>query len=600
MSENTLTFRDLGLSEKLLAAIEKKGYTTPSDIQAGVIPLLLTGDKDIIGQAQTGTGKTASFGLPLLERLDMSKKWVQAIVLTPTRELAIQVAKEIGSFADSGVKITLLYGGQNIRDEIYNLKGGTHIVVGTPGRVKDHLITKRTLDLSTISYFILDEADEMLNIGFREEIEEILTHTPEDKKTLLFSATMPREILLMAKKYMKDYDTVAIKSATTISQRIDQKYYEVSPRNKFEALCRVIDITDDFYGIVFCKTKLDVDEVASKLMARGMLAEGIHGDIEQKTREKILARFKAKKTNVLVATDVAARGIDIDNLTHVVNHSLPDSAETYTHRIGRTARAGKSGIAISFISRLDSRKLFAIERLISQKIKKELIPTAQDVVEHQKKALKREVQAHIETWATTEYTTLATSLLELWDATAVVAALLKHAFDNAFHPDNYTEISEKPMMEKTGEQRIFIARGKLDDMIPGTLIKMIESDVGISLGDVGKIDIMEKFSYMNLQAQVAEVVLSFYKAQNPRMPLVVQAKGRNDGGGSGGRTGWYSKSYGGERKSFGGGERKSFGSGERKTYGGERKSFWERKTFGDKKREGGRSEEGGKSYGWRK
>lgn len=267
------TFRDLGLSDNLLAKIEKKGYEFPSDIQAGVIPLLLNGDKNVLGQAQTGTGKTASFGLPLLDRLDMSKTGIQAMILAPTRELAIQVATEIKSFAERDVKITLLYGGQNIRDEVRALKNGPHIVVGTPGRVTDHLTVKKTLKLADIDYFILDEADEMLNIGFREEIEEIMNYTPEHKKTLLFSATMPREILTIAKRHMGDYETVKIESKTTISDRITQTYYEISPRNKFEALSRVIDMTDDFYGIVFCKTKMDTDEVAAGLIGRGLKAE---------------------------------------------------------------------------------------------------------------------------------------------------------------------------------------------------------------------------------------------------------------------------------------------------------------------------------------
>jgi len=317
----------------------------------------------------------------------MTKKGIQAMILAPTRELAIQVANEIQSFAERDVKITLLYGGQNIRDEVRALKNGPHIVVGTPGRVTDHLTVKKTLKLADVDYFILDEADEMLNIGFREEIEEIMNHTPENKKTLLFSATMPREILTIAKRHMGDYETVKIESKTTISDRITQMYYEVSPRNKFEALSRVIDMTDDFYGIVFCKTKMDTDEVAAGLIGRGLKAEGIHGDIEQKHREKILGRFKQGKTKVLVATDVAARGIDVNELTHVVNYSLPDNAEVYTHRIGRTARAGKTGTAISFVSRSDSRKLFGIERLLKQKIGKQQIPNAKQVVDIQKKRL---------------------------------------------------------------------------------------------------------------------------------------------------------------------------------------------------------------------
>jgi ATP-dependent RNA helicase DeaD len=334
--ENKVKFSDLGLSKKMLEAISKKGYEYPSPVQAGVIPLLLNGDKDIIGQAQTGTGKTASFGIPLLERLDKNAKGVQALILAPTRELAIQVAEEIKSFAVDGVNIQLLYGGQNVRDELSGLRRGPQIVVGTPGRVKDHLIKRKTLKLDNMNYFILDEADEMLNIGFKEEIEEIMEHTPEEKKVLLFSATMPRSIQDIVHKYIKDHDKVTIKREEKTNKNITQVCYKVNESDKFEALCRVIEVEFDFYGIIFCRTKAGVDEVASQLMNRGYKVEGIHGDIDQSMREKTLARFKNKSISILVATDVAARGIDVNNLTHVVNYSLPDNAETYTHRIGRT------------------------------------------------------------------------------------------------------------------------------------------------------------------------------------------------------------------------------------------------------------------------
>lgn len=413
--------------------------------------------------------------------------------------------------------------------------------MGTPGRVTDHLLVKKTLKLTDIDYFILDEADEMLNIGFREEIEEIMQHTPENKKTLLFSATMPREILTIAKRHMGDYETVKIESKTTISERITQMYYEVSPRNKFEALSRVIDMTDDFYGIVFCKTKMDTDEVAAGLIARGLKAEGIHGDIEQKHREKILGRFKQGKSKILVATDVAARGIDVDNLTHVVNYSLPDNAETYTHRIGRTARAGRTGTAISFISRSDTRKLFAIERLLKQKIDKEQIPNAKDVVGAQKKRLIERLTESINEGELEKYEQLGAEIfseIKLGDEVEgrnmkIIAAIIKDAYEKRFDESSYNTISERgPTISPTGEQRLFIAKGKIDGMNPGTLIRFIEDEVGIRLGDVGKIDILEKFSYMNVQAEVASVVLDYYKVQNRRKPLVVQAKGRD--GGSGG------------------------------------------------------------------
>ena len=561
--EKKITFADLGLSDKLLKAIEKKGYEYPSPIQAWVIPLLLKGDRDIIGQAQTGTGKTASFGLPLLDRLDEKKRGIQAIVMCPTRELAIQVAKEIESFTVGRIKITLLYGGQNVRDEIRNLKNGTHIVVGTPGRIKDHLMRKKTLILDDLDYFILDEADEMLNIGFREEIEEILEHTPEDKKTLLFSATMPKEILRIAKKYMKDYDTIAIKSDTTISDRIDQSYYEVAPRNKFESLCMVVDMAEDFYGIVFCKTKLDVDDVASRLMAKGLRTEGIHGDIEQKTREKILGRFKAKKTDILVATDVAARGLDVNDLTHVINYSLPDSPETYTHRIGRTARAGKTGTAISFISRSDKRKLFAVERILKQKIPRGKTPDAKEVVAAQKKRLVGNITNLINDEKLHNFSDIADSLLSLGDPKMVISALLKDAHNDKFDEKSY-RITESRTRDNDrgersrasfsseadeGEQRLFVAKWKSAGMAPGSLIKFLEKEVGIHLWDVGKIAILDKFSYINVKTEIADDILAFFKAENPRQPLVVQAKPRTGWGGwgrSGGYRGGWNR-WGGSR-----------------------------------------------------
>jgi ATP-dependent RNA helicase DeaD len=302
-----LTFADLGLSAEILKAVEAKGYTTPSLIQSQVIPVALKTDKDIIGQAQTGSGKTAAFGLPILDRINPKSDDLEAIILTPTRELAIQVADELKSFSLMNQdQITLLYGGQNIRSEMSALRRNPKIVVGTPGRVKDHL-SKNRLDLSKIKYFVLDEADEMLNVGFKEEIEEILEYSPVEKKVFLFSATMPPFIMGLVKKYLKDHELIAVKKENLTNDNITQQYYEVPRGHKFDVLCRIIDITPDFYGIIFCRTKAETDEVASKLSQRGYLAEAIHGDIEQAMREKVLNRFKAKAVKVLVATDVAAR-----------------------------------------------------------------------------------------------------------------------------------------------------------------------------------------------------------------------------------------------------------------------------------------------------
>ena len=554
----TTTFSDLGLSEKMLKKIEAKGYKAPSEIQAGVIPLLLNGDKDIVGQAQTGTGKTAAFALPILERIDPTSNGIQALILAPTRELAIQVAAEIESFAGRDFKILTIYGGQPISGDLRELRRNPQIIVGTPGRVKDHIVKKKSLKLENMKYFILDEADEMLNIGFKEEIEEIMEYTPKEKKVLLFSATMPREILNIAHKYMGDYDTVKIEKKNLTNASITQKHYEVAPRDKFDALCRIIDLEESFYSIIFCKTKMDVDDVASRLVQKGYPAEGIHGDVEQKGREKILRRFKEKKITVLVATDVAARGIDVNDVTHVINYSLPDNPETYTHRIGRTGRAGKDGIAITLAGRADFRKLNHIERIIKAKIPKEHLPNAKEVIVMKKKRLVTSIEALITTnTGLDSFSALAEAVLKTnEDPKLVVQALLQQAFKTDFDEASYKNVIEKDFSNRperadrnrsnfsteveSGEQRIFIAKGKKDDMNPGSLIQFLERSANMNLGDVGKIDILDNFSYMNLQSDKAQEILTVFKELDPRKPLVVQAKARtNGGGGTGGRSGGY-------------------------------------------------------------
>ncbi|MDD2870812.1 MAG: DEAD/DEAH box helicase [Candidatus Gracilibacteria bacterium] len=565
-----ITFADLGLSEKMLKAIKAKGYEHPSAIQASVIPLLLNGNKDIIGQAQTGTGKTAAFGLPILERLDTNSRDIQTLILAPTRELAIQVATEIKSFADSSVKIQLLYGGQNIRDELLGLKNNPQIVVGTPGRVIDHLSKRKTLKIENLKYFILDEADEMLNIGFKEEIEEIIQFTPKEKKVLLFSATMPKGIQDIVHKYIKDHDKVSIERKELTNSNIEQKCYKVNERDKFEALCRVIEVEFDFYGILFCKTKADVDEVAAKLMTRGYKVEGIHGDIEQKMREKTLSRFKNGAIKILVATDVAARGIDVNNLTHVINYSLPDNPETYTHRIGRTGRAGNKGEAISFVSRKDSRTLSWIERTIKSKINIDKLPEVSHVIEFKKKRLIDNTRELLLNSEDLHYVDLAKDLLELGDAAEVLAAILKEGYGNEFSSTHYNELREDNFTSDSrdsrdsrdrgdrgergvsgvpGERRLFVAKGKLDGFTPGSLIQFLEKEVDAKLGDIGNIDIMREFSFINLKDEDADFVLRKFKDANPRKPVVVEAKQKDGGSSSGGSRGGFRS--GGSRSSGG-------------------------------------------------
>ncbi|PKL13993.1 MAG: RNA helicase, partial [Spirochaetae bacterium HGW-Spirochaetae-6] len=321
--EKLTAFEALGLSAETIKALALKGFEEPTPIQEKTIPLLLAGGRNLIGQAQTGTGKTAAFGLPLIEKIAPDERDVQALILVPTRELAIQVAEEISSFKGKRrLQILPVYGGQSIDQQLRRLKKDVHIVVGTPGRIIDH-IQRGTLKLANIKYMILDEADEMLNMGFIEDVEHILEQTPKEKTMLLFSATMPDEILRMAKKYMGDYETIKIKNQQMTTELTDQIYFEVNEEDKFEALSRIIDIEDEFYGLIFCRTKVDVDNVTSKLLDRGYEAEALHGDVSQHQRERILKKFKSQQLNILVATDVAAWGIDINDLSHVINFALP-------------------------------------------------------------------------------------------------------------------------------------------------------------------------------------------------------------------------------------------------------------------------------------
>lgn len=529
------TFRDLGIREDILEAIEKKGYQNPSPIQERVIPVFLTGDKDIIWQAQTWTWKTASFGIPLLQLIDSKSKTTKAIILCPTRELAIQVSDEINSFApDNKISTLLLYGGNPIRDEIRELKNKPNIIIWTPWRVIDHL-NKWRLHLEDLEYFVLDEADEMLNIWFREEIEEIMKSTPKNKKTLLFSATMPKAIMDIVKNYMQNYDLISVKAENMTNTNIDQKYFEVRRESKFDALTRIIELQENFYAIIFCKTKLDVDELASRLMNAGYLAEWIHWDIEQKMREKILARFKSKKTKILVATDVAARWIDVNDVTHVVNYSLPENPEIYTHRIWRTARAGKTWTAITFISNSERRRIFFFENVIKAKIKREVLPSISEVIEAKKWNLVENVKSLIEEKDCRDYIDLSRELLEIEnDAEMIISALIKKFYWNQLKEENYAEIkqdfrTEKSSKSSSWENRLFVAKWRKSWISnPWDLLNFLWTEAWISMKNAGKIEIFNDFSYINVPEYEAEIILQVFKQQNKRKPVVVKAKAKTN------------------------------------------------------------------------
>lgn len=615
-----LTFESLGLSPEILKSITDKGYKNPSPIQAWVIPLALKTDKDIIGQAQTGSGKTAAFGLPILDRIDKRSNKLQALILTPTRELAIQIADELKSFStNTNVNIVLLYWGQPIRSEMSALRSGPQIVVGTPGRVTDHL-NKERLILDDIKYFVLDEADEMLNVWFREEIEVILKFSPVEKKVFLFSATMPPFILSIVKNYMRDYETIAIKKEELTNDKIKQVYYEAPRGHKFDVLCRILDITPDFYGIIFCRTKAETDEVASKLSQKGYLAEAIHGDIEQAMREKVLNRFKKRSVSILVATDVAARWIDVNDLSHVVNFELPDNPESYTHRIGRTGRAGKTGTAISIISNADVRKLFFIERTNKIKVAKENLPNGQDVVNHKKTWLLQDIETILGGEEANDYIDLANEILGEKDAKVLVSALLKKFYKDEFKAESYRDFTSRERSSDRGERfsdrgertersyasrddgmmRLFVAKGKMDGFEnPGNLLAFIGKETGLGDLGAGKVDVLTNFSYVDLPEATARIVLDQFKDKNPVKPLIVRAKEKSEGG-SGER-----RSFGWDRGGYRGGssDRGGYSRGDRWNSSGERRSYGDRggrsggyRDRNDDRRGG--DDRGGERRGW--
>ena len=518
------SFDELGLSKEALRVLKQKGFEVPTPIQEKTIPALLSGEKDIVGQAQTGTGKTAAFGLPIIEMITEKSGSIQALVLAPTRELAVQVSEEINSLkGDKRISVLPVYGGQSIDLQLRHLKKGVDIVVGTPGRILDHL-RRRTLKLDKISFLVLDEADEMLNMGFLEDVTEIMKKTSTEKRTLLFSATMPREIINIAKKHMRDYDIFKVTQGQLTVSQTDQIYFEVSMGDRFDALCRIIDIEEDFYALVFCRTKIDVDTVGNRLAERGYDAASLHGDMSQNIREKILWKFKAKKVTILVATDVAARGIDVQNLTHVINYALPQDPESYVHRIGRTGRAGKEGTAITFITPTEYRKLQFISKMAQADIRKAKLPKVKDVINTKKLRIKSSVQEIVKLDPNPVYTDMARDLLNENEPERIISALLQHSFRGDLDEKNYSEI-EDAVVDVRGKTRLFVTQGKQDKLTPKELVNIIKSKCRISPENIKDVQVLDKFSFVTLPFNEAETVLSFFKNNKGKTKLhITKAK----------------------------------------------------------------------------
>ena len=448
-------FSELGLQKSTMRSIEKMGFEEATPIQAETIPVALEG-KDVIGQAQTGTGKTVAFGIPLMEKIDVKADHIQGIVIAPTRELAIQVSEELFKLGfGKRVRVLSVYGGQDIDRQIRALKKKPHIIVGTPGRLLDH-INRKTLKLGDVETVVLDEADEMLNMGFIEDIESILSTVPEEHQTLLFSATMPEPIRKIAERFMEDPHHVKVKAKEMTVDRIQQYYVELKEAEKFDALTRLLDIQTPELAIVFGRTKRRVDELSSALNLRGYNAEGIHGDLSQAKRMSVLKKFKEGNVDVLVATDVAARGLDISGVTHVYNFDIPQDPESYVHRIGRTGRAGKTGMAVTFVTYREKSQLFFVEKTTKKRMERMKLPTLTEAIQGQQKAVTEKIANTIENEDLSIYMPLAEELLEKYDAKTLAATVLKLMTKE---PDN-TPVkltSEAPVCKK--EKKSFGGNG---------------------------------------------------------------------------------------------------------------------------------------------
>ncbi|MFP4165062.1 MAG: DEAD/DEAH box helicase [Chitinispirillaceae bacterium] len=531
-------FKDLGLTDKTLKAVDSRGFEEPTEIQSLVVPFLLNDENtDLIAQAQTGTGKTAAFALPLIELVDPSVKDVQAIILAPTRELVLQVCEEINSLkGNRSIVVAPIYGGQSIGLQLSKLRKGVTIVVGTPGRVIDH-IERGTLKLQNVNYCVLDEGDEMLNMGFVEEIEKILSNTPDTRRTLLFSATMPDRIKKLASRYMKDVKHIKTKTALTTGLT-DQIYFEVAPNDRFEALCRIVDMENEFYGIVFCRMKTEVDELVSHLITRGYAADGLHGDISQAQREQILKKFRGKQISMLVATDVAARGIDVNNLTHVINYGLPQDPESYVHRIGRTGRAGNQGTAITFITPREFSRLGFIKRTVNASIHKREVPEVSQIIEQKMQRLTNEIIEAGESVEGTMFEVWARELLSSCaDQEQLLASVLKNSYGRLLDKNSYRQLT--PVFHKKerrsnfiaeGKTRLFIAMGRNNKTTKKLLVDFIVKEAGISKKLIEGIEIHDRFSFVTVPFAEAEEILAKFKNRRGRQAVVTRAKPM--GGGS--------------------------------------------------------------------
>ena len=590
-----MTFSEIGLNKDILKAITDLGFENPTPIQKEAIPFVLSEETDLIALAQTGTGKTAAFGLPVIQKIDENKTQTQSIILCPTRELCLQITKDLETYSKyiKKLKVTAVYGGANIQTQIRALNSGSQIVVGTPGRVID-LIDRKKLKLKDVEFVVLDEADEMLNMGFKDDLDTILAETPEEKQTLLFSATMPKEVMRITRNYMFSPKKIEVARRNEGATDVEHHYYMVNARDRYKALRRICDVNPDIYGIVFCRTRRETKEVSEKLMQDGYNADAIHGELSQQQRDHVMGRFRKKTLQILVATDVAARGIDINELTHVINYNLPDDNEIYIHRSGRTGRAGNKGISIIISHSREKRKLQSIEKMLKRKLIFQKVPGGDEICAIQllrliDKIVKTDVSSQIE-----KHLPIIEEKLSHLDKEELVKHFVSAEFNRflSFYknaPDlniSASKIRDSGRGRDSGKirrghsdegfTRFFINLGKTHKFEPQNLIGLVNEYTRNRNLQIGKIDILQGFSFFEVESSAEKDVLEgFADSQWNGYKLTVEiSKPKNDSGKRRGKTssserkrnsGGYSKSGGGRRSGFSSNRRSEGGGGNRRS-----------------------------------
>ena len=579
-------FEALGLEKPLLDAVADMGFETPSEVQEKAIPILLESETDLVALAQTGTGKTAAFGFPLIQKLDSNSRTTQGLILSPTRELCLQITNEMQAYSKyiKGLSTVAIYGGASITEQARQIKRGAQIVVATPGRMKD-MIGRGLVDITKIDYCILDEADEMLNMGFYEDIKDILSNTPKGKSTWLFSATMPKEVSKIAKKFMDNPVEITVGAKNAGTSTVDHEFYVVGGRDRYPALKRLADANPDIFSVVFCRTKRDTQRVAEKLIEDGYNAGALHGDLSQNQRDLVMNSFRKKQIQMLVATDVAARGIDVDDITHVINYQLPDEIEIYTHRSGRTGRAGKSGISMVIVTRSEMRKIKSIEKIIQQNFTQKTIPTGIEICETQLYHLANRIKETKVNKDVENYLPAINEVLEGIDREELIKKIVSVEFTRFSNYYNKTKdlntvdsresgrsrVSDdsrggSPASNGTGSVRYFINVGEKDGYDWMTLKDFLRDTLSLGQDDVYKVDAKESFSFFNTEAEHTDQILKFFTdfKLNGRF-INVEISENPGGGGGGGYRGKKGKGNRRDKFNAGGGGNSSDRSGRGKS-----------------------------------